>query len=257
MTSFFTEGNMNIDTSHLNLILFQIQKKPIYDYNSILLSFFIISILIAYYKLNYPLFFKKYFNLKSVLYLGNQEDFFYRSEFISFGNLIPLVLYSFIISFFSVFVFEDGNSLLIDSADNFTVFQKWILFSFPFFGLIILRILLILLTLRFFSISIKFKKIYLLNFLRLTILFSVLNVFTSYLIYEVSSFELAFNFLTIFKLIIIFLRPLILYFYFKGFAPDIKSKIGIIIIISDFIPSLLLFDSLMLIDLFNYLISLI
>ena len=105
MTSFFTEGNMYIDTSHLNLILFQIQKKPIYDYNSILLSFFIISILIAYYKLNYPLFFKKYFNLKSVLYLGNQNDFFYRSEFFSFGNLIPLVLYSFIISFFSVFVF--------------------------------------------------------------------------------------------------------------------------------------------------------
>ncbi len=199
------------------------------------MSFFIISILIAYYKLNYPLFFKKYFNLKSVLYLGNQEDFFYRSEFFSFGNLIPLVLYSFII----------------------TVFQKWILFSFPFFGLIILRILLILLTLRFFTISIKFKKIYLLNFLTLTILFSVLNVFTSSLIYEVSSFELAFNFLSVFKLIIIFLRPLILYFYFKGFAPDIKSKIGTIIIISDFIPSLLLFDSLMLIDLFNYLIRLI
>ena len=53
----------------------------------------------------------------------------------------------------------------------------------------------------------------------------MLNVFTSYLIYEVSSFELAFNFLSVFKLIIIFLRPLILYFYFKGFAPDIKSKI--------------------------------
>ena len=110
---------------------------------------------------------------------------------------------------------------------------------------------------RVFPISIKFKKIYLLNFLRLTILFSVLNVFTSYLIYEVSSFELAFNFLSVFKLIVIFLRPLILYFYFKGFAPDIKSKIGTIIIISDFIPSLLLFDSMMLIDLFNYLISLI
>ena len=249
--------NMNINTSHLNQILFQIQKKPIYDYNSILLSFFIISILIAYYKLNYPLFYKKYFNLKSVLYLGNQEDFFFRSEFFSFGNIIPLILYSIIISFFSVFVFEDGNTLLIDSANNFTVFQKWILFSFPFLGLIIFRILFILVVLRFFAISIKFKKIYLLNFLRLTILLSVLNVFISYLIYEVSSFDLAFNFLSVFKLIIIFLRPLVLYFYFKSFAPDIKSKIGMIIIISDLVPSLLLFDSLMLIDLFNYIISLI
>jgi len=257
MTSFFTEWNMNIDTSHLNQILFQIQKKPIYDYNSILLSFFIISILISYYKLNYPLFFKKYFNVKSIIYLGNQEDFFFRSEFFSFGNLIPLILYAIIISFFSVFIFEDGNSVLIDSADNFSLFQKWILFSFPFLGLIILRVLLILITLRFFSLSIKFKKIYLLNFLRLTIFLSILNVFTSYLIYEVSSFDLAFNFLSTFKLIIIFLRPLVLYFYFKSFAPDMKSKIGIIIIISDLIPSILLFDSLMLIDLFNYIISLI
>ena len=237
--------------------MFQIQKKPIYDYNSILLSFFIISILIAYYKLNYPLFFKKYFNIKSVLYLGNQEDFFFRSELLSFGNIIPLILYSIIISFFSVFVFEDGNTLILDSANNFTVFQKWILFSFPFLGLIIFRIFFILVVIKFFSISIKFKKIFLLNFLRLTILLSLLNVFTSYLIYAVSSFDLAFNFLSIFKLIIIFLRPLVLYFYFKSFAPDIKSKIGIIIVISDLIPSLLLFDSLMLIDLFNYIIRLI
>ena len=221
------------------------------------MSFFIISILISYYKLNYPLFFKKYFNVKSIIYLGNQEDFFFRSEFFSFGNLIPLILYAIIISFFSVFIFEDGNSVLIDSADNFSLFQKWILFSFPFLGLIILRVLLILITLRFFSLSIKFKKIYLLNFLRLTIFLSILNVFTSYLIYEVSSFDLAFNFLSTFKLIIIFLRPLVLYFYFKSFAPDMKSKIGIIIIISDLIPSILLFDSLMLIDLFNYIISLI
>ena len=221
------------------------------------MSFFIISILISYYKLNYPLFFKKYFNVKSIIYLGNQEDFFFRSEFFSFGNLIPLILYAIIISFFSVFIFEDGNSVLIDSADNFSLFQKWILFSFPFLGLIILRVLLILITLRFFSLSIKFKKIYLLNFLRLTIFLSILNVFTSYLIYEVSSFDLAFNFLSTFKLIIIFLRPLVLYFYFKSFAPDMKSKIGIIIIVSDLIPSILLFDSLMLIDLFNYIISLI
>ena len=42
-----------------------------------------------------------------------------------------------------------------------------------------------------------------------------------------------------------------------AYEKNIKSKIGTIIIISDFIPSLLLFDSLMLIDLFNYLISLI
>ena len=256
MTGFFTEGDMNIDTSHFNLILFQIQKKSIYDYNSILLSFFIISLLVAYYKINYPLFFKKYFNIRSVLYLGNKEDFFFRSDFFSFGNIIPLILYSTIISFFSVFVFEDANSILLDSAKNFSIFQKWLLFSFPFFGLIILRIIIILITLRFFSFSLKYKKIYLLNFLRLTILLSLLNIFFSYIIYQISSFDLAFDFLTIVKLIIIFIRPIILFNYFKNFAPEVKSKILVILIISDIIPSLLLFDSLMLIDLFNYLISL-
>ena len=78
----------------------------------------------------------------------------------------------------------------------------------------------------------------------------------SYIIYQISSIDLAFDFLTIVKLIIIFIRPIILFNYFKNFAPEVKSKILVILIISDIIPSLLLFDSLMLIDLFNYLISL-
>ena len=113
MTSFLTEGNMDIHTSHFMFFLIQIQKKSFYDYNSILLSFFIIALVITYYKINYPLFFKKYFHLKNVIYLGNQEDFFFRGQVFSFGNTIPILLYSIIISFFSVFVFEDANDRVI------------------------------------------------------------------------------------------------------------------------------------------------
>ena len=237
-------------------LLMQIQKKSFYDYNSILLSFFIITLIITFYKINYPLFFKKYFHLKNIIYLGNQEDFFFRSQLISFGNTIPIILYSIIISFFSVFVFEDANYIVIDASLNLNLFQKWILFSLPFLGLIILRLIIILFTLRFIQLTVKVKKIFIFNFLRLTIIFSLLNIFSSYIIYEFSSFDFAFSYLNIVKLIIIFLRPLILYLYFKRISSDNISKIFYLIIFSDFIPSILLYDNLLLIDFFKYLISL-
>ena len=135
MTSFLTEGNMDIDTSHFMFFLIQIQKKSFYDYNSILLSFFIITLIFTYYKINYSLFFKKYFHLKNIIYLGNQEDFFFRSQVFSFGNTIPILLYSIIISFFSVFVFEDANYIVFETNIDLSLFQKWILFSLPLLNL--------------------------------------------------------------------------------------------------------------------------
>ena len=256
MTSFFTEGNMNIDASHFLYLSIKVHEKSFYDYNSILLSFFIISLVITFYKLNYPLFFKKYFSPKNIFYLGNQEDFFFRSDLISFGNTIPILLYSIIISFFSVFVFEDANYIVIDSTKEFNLFQKWLLFTFPLLGLIILRIIIIQVTLRFISLSQKIKKIFILNFLRLTIILSIINVFSSFIIYEFTSFTFAFNFLNVLKLIIILVRPIILYSYFKKISIDSHSKIIYLIIIADIIPSLLLYDNLLLIDFFKYLIGL-
>jgi len=95
-----------------------------------------------------------------------------------------------------------------------------------------------------------------LNFLRLTIILSVINVFVSFIVYEFTSFTFAFSFLNVLKLIIIFVRPVILYSYFKKISVDSSSKIIYLIIIADIIPSLLLYDNLLLIDFFKYLIGL-
>ncbi len=236
--------------------LIQIQKKSFYDYNSILLSFFIITLIFTYYKINYSLFFKKYFHLKNIIYLGNQEDFFFRSQVFSFGNTIPILLYSIIISFFSVFVFEDANYIVFETNIDLSLFQKWILFSLPLLLFIFLRLIIIFITLRFIQLTIKIKKIFILNFLRLTIILSLLNVFSSYIIYELSSFDFAFAYLNFIKLIIIFARPIILYSYFKRISYDNISKILLVILIADLIPSIILYDNLLFIDFFKYLISL-
>ncbi len=255
ITSLLTKWDMNIYAGHLFFSFIQIQKKSFYDYNSILLSFLVIVIILAFYKKNYPLYFRKYFSFKNILYLGNHEDFFFRSNLFSFGNIIPLILYSTIISFFTIFVFEDVNPLVLESIINLNLFYKWLLFSIPLFSLIFLRILIILFFLKFIVLSIKIKKIYLLNFLRLTILLTLSNIFLSYLVFEITSFQTAIFFLNSIKFIIIILRPIILYFYFKRTLLDDMNKIVYLLIFSDVIPSLLLYDSFLVIDFFNYIID--
>ena len=73
---------------------------------------------------------------------------------------------------------------------------------------------------------------------------------------NIGNFTFAFNFLNVLKLIIILVRPIILYSYFKKISIDSHSKIIYLIIIADIIPSLLLYDNLLLIDFFKYLIGL-
>ena len=175
MTSHFTEWNMYIDSCHLILSFVQTQKKSIYDYNSILLSVFIISVVLTYYKLNYPLFFKRYFNTKNILFLGSKEDFFYRSQLSSLSNILPLIIYALVISFFSVYVFDDSNFIVFDSIGQLNLFQKWIFFSLPLGLFIFFRILIIFVVTYFFNFSKKTKKIFILNFIRLTILLSFIK----------------------------------------------------------------------------------
>lgn len=138
--------------------MFKHKKKSIYDYNSILLSVFIISLVLTYYKLNYPLFFKRYFNIKNILFLGSKEDFFYRSQLSSLSNILPLIIYALVISFFSVYVFDDSDFIVFDSIGQLNLFQKWIFFSLPLGLFIFFRILIIFVVTYFFNFSKKTKK---------------------------------------------------------------------------------------------------
>ena len=246
---------MYIDSCHLILSFVQTQKKSIYDYNSILLSVFIISLILTYYKLNYPLFFKKYFNFKNILFLGSKEDFFYRSQLSSLSNILPVLIYVLVISFFSVYVFEDSNFISLDSIGNLNLFQKWVFFSLPLLLFIFFRIFIIFIVTYLFNFSKKIKKIFLLNFLRLTVLLSFINILFSYVLYELLSFDIAYNFFTVMKLFVIFIRPAILFNYMFKTSLENRSRLFLLVLISDFIPSVLLFDIVLLVDFFDYLLA--
>jgi len=255
MTSHFTEWNMYIDSWHLLLSFIQTQKKSIYDYNSILLSVFIISLVLTYYKINYPLFFKRYFNIKNIVFLGSKEDFFYRSHFFSLANMIPLFIYSLVISFFTIYVFEDSNFIVFDSIGKFNLFQKWILFLFPLILFISFRIIIIFIVTYIFNFSNQIKNIFLLNFLRLTIILSFVNVFFSYILYELFSFQVAYNFFTAMKLLVVIIRPLILFNHLNKIFTEKRSNLLLVILIAGFIPSVLFFDIVLIVDFFDELLA--
>jgi len=246
---------MYIDSWHLLLSFIQTQKKSIYDYNSILLSVFIISLVLTYYKINYPLFFKRYFNIKNIVFLGSKEDFFYRSHFFSLANMIPLFIYSLVISFFTIYVFEDSNFIVFDSIGKFNLFQKWILFLFPLILFISFRIIIIFIVTYIFNFSNQIKNIFLLNFLRLTIILSFVNVFFSYILYELFSFQVAYNFFTAMKLLVVIIRPLILFNHLNKIFTEKRSNLLLVILIAGFIPSVLFFDIVLLVDFFDELLA--
>jgi len=57
------------------------------------------------------------------------------------SNFLPLIIYALVISFFSVYVFEDSNFIVLDSMGELNLFQKWIFFSLPLGLFIFFRIL--------------------------------------------------------------------------------------------------------------------
>jgi len=246
---------MYIDSWHLFLSFIQTQKKSIYDYNSILLSVFLISLILTYYKINYPLFFKKYFNIRNIFFLGSKDDFFYRSQIFSLSNIFPLFIYALVISFFSVYVFEDSNFIVFESIGKLNLFQKWIFFSFPLILYIAFRILIIFIVTYIFNFSKQLKKIFLLNFLRLTIILSFINIFFSYILYELFSFDVAYNFFIVMKLIVIFIRPLILFNHLNKISTQKSSNLILVILIAGLLPSVLFFDIVLIVDFFDNLLA--
>ena len=57
------------------------------------------------------------------------------------------------------------------------------------------------------------------------------------------------------KLFVIFIRPLILYNYMHKASSEKRSNLLLVILICDFIPSVLLFDIVSLVNFFDYLLA--
>ncbi|MAD59441.1 MAG: hypothetical protein CMB81_03820 [Flammeovirgaceae bacterium] len=252
-TSFFAEWYMNVYSGHIIFLLSQLKSN--YDYNSILISVFIISVFLCYYKINASFFFKKYFNLKHIIYLGNKEDFFYRSSLSSFQNIFPLVIYSLILSFFSIFIINDSQNFLIKSINNWSILEQWVTLSFFLLIFFYFRVFLILAIFLLFEFNNKYKKIYLLNFIRVTINISFINMFISYLVYEAFSFNTGLGTFIFLKMLLVMLRPIILYNFSNKIISEKSSKIILLILLTDVIPSLVFFDPIFILNLFDQLLN--
>ena len=244
---------MNVYSGHIFFLLSKLKSN--YDYNSILISVFIISVFLCYYKINAPFFFKKYFNLKHIIYLGNKEDFFYRSSISSFSNIFPLVIYSLILSFFSVFIITDSQNLLIKSIGSWSILEQWIALSFFLLIFFYFRIFLILATFLLFDLTNKYKKIYLLNFIRVTINISFINMVITFLVYEIFSFDAGLSVFIFLKMLLLILRPIILFNFSNKIISERSSKIILLILLTDVVPSLIFFDPIFILNLFDVLLN--
>ena len=176
--------------------------------------------------------------------MGNQEDFFYRNSLLSFQNIFPIFLYSVVMSFFFSFIITDSKNIIFRIFDNTYFLRLWFFLSIFIFLFSYTRILIIYLFLLFNKFSNKFKKIYVINFIRLTLNISLIAILINLLSYLVLSFDLAFFIFTISKTILIILRPLMLYFFSMKVISGKKVKVIFLILLSDVVPSIIFFDSI-------------
>ena len=257
ITSLFTEWDMNIYSCHLFIYLLQILEKSVYDFDTILVSVLVITFVFTYYKTNYPFFFKKYFHLKYILYSSYKEDYFYRSSLLSSAHIIPIIIYSLIISFFYVYFFakDEISTFLIEF--EFSLFVVWIISFFIYLFYIPLRILIIKLIFLFINEAEKFKIIFLINFIRITILFSLINIFFSYLFYTLFSFDIAYSFFIFLGLFIILVRPVLLFYNTKKFYTSGSTKLIVCILFADLLPILFFLYGSYYFDLSKKIISII
>ena len=255
ITGFLTERYMYINSSHIFLLVMDIKDRSIYDFNSVLLSVFLILLLIAHYKSNYSLFFKRYFNPSHIIYLGNKEDYFYRSDFFSFSNIMPLFIYSLILSFFTINVFEDSDNQIIKQLYEFSIFQKWTIFSIILFVFMVLRIFWIIFLFNFIKKMEKVKKIFLLTFIRVTISLSLINILISFILYEFVSFEVAYPIFIFLKGLVVLLRPFILFGFLNKIFVDLKRQLLILIFFGDLLPSIILFDPIKILYGIDYILA--
>ena len=155
---------------------------------------------------------------------------------------MPLVIFSLIISFFTINVFEDSDNQIINELYAFSLFQKWIIFSIILFAFIVFRIIWLILLFYFIKRIEKVKKIFLLTFVRITISLSLINILISFILYEFISFEVAYPIFIFLKGLVVFLRPFILFGFLNKIYVDFKRELLIVILIGDLLPSIILFD---------------
>ena len=155
---------------------------------------------------------------------------------------MPVVIFSLILSFFTINVFEDSENQIIKELNTFNLFQKWIIFSIILFAFMVFRIIWLILLFYFIKRIEKVKKIFLLTFVRITISLSLINILISFILYEFISFEVAYPIFIFLKGLVVFLRPFILFGFLNKIYVDFKRELLIVILIGDLLPSIILFD---------------
>ena len=93
------------------------------------------------------------------------------------------------------------------------------------------------------------------NFIRVTINISFINMLISYLAYVVFSFDMGFSVFIFMKIILLISRPVILYNFSIKIISEKPSKIILLVFLADVIPSLLFFDPLFILNLFDDLLN--
>ena len=107
----------------------------------------------------------------------------------------------------------------------------------------------------FLQFSQKFKKTFILTFIRLTINISFISIAFSYVIYELFSFDIAYDLFIFMKGIIVIVRPLILYNFSQKIIQDNQKQIILLILFADFIPSVIVFDPMILVGFFDQILA--
>lgn len=174
--------------------------------------------------------------------MGNKKDFFYKDNLFTFQNIFPIFIYSIVISFFFGFIITDSKNSLFSVFENIHFLRLLFFLSTFIFLYFYTRILIIYLLFFFNKFSNKFKKIYTINFIRLTLNISFLAISFSFLSYLLLPFDYAFTIFIVTKSILIILRPLMLYNFSMKVESAKKLKIILLILLSDMLPSIIFFD---------------
>ena len=93
------------------------------------------------------------------------------------------------------------------------------------------------------------------NFIRVTVNISFINMLVSYLAYVAFSFDMGFSVFIFMKMLLVISRPVILYNFSIKIISEKPSKIILLIFLADVIPSLLFFDPLFILNLFDDLLN--
>ncbi len=77
----------------------------------------------------------------------------------------------------------------------------------------------------------------------------------SYLVYEAFSFNTGLGTFIFLKMLLVILRPIILYNFSNKIISEKSSKIILLILLTDVIPSLVFFDPIFILNLFDQLLN--